>query len=951
MSNSLATNIRKPQGRLGARLVLLGLLLLVFGLGLVLAAPFVLERIIVSQMRQLGIEQPQVTVQALRPGRISLSSLAGENLGLEVQSVNLHFSLQGLMQGRADMLEIRGLEWRLGWKGARLDPGLPFVQGRQSGSDKALVLPPVQEIQLRSSYLLWEHSGLSWPQPFSGDISMQEDQGQLQARLKSSLLGIPLQLEGQADLEQGRFRLQGRVPGAGKPEVRGTKGSSSLRAGMDFGWEQELQGAGQGGLQGALQAADLSWPGRDLGLEELYLSLQAEMDQDLELQGLEADLHLKSLRIEEYLLSSLELELKETGSELSLDVALQEPAELQLALQGRQTDFWELLQRPLAWQGSFEYQLQGKAPRELVNRAADNSVLESNALPFQSAGKLKGKVERSSGDWSWQGELQAKKNFLGPADLAWPDSGLSLEGFYFRAPLQGKLQEQRLQARLGGEGTLGIETGKLAAEGKAYQLQGLQLSSQSGPWVEYILYPEGKQEVLLDLSLAEVVSLQGPDIMASLSGLKLKGDLLLAEAQDWQGVLRAGLEQGSLQLPEQDLALESITAELPLVLGRVGHQPGRFHVGRIKAQGAELPGPGGTVLFKNQELQLQGIWQVLPEILLQLDMDLALEDKGLEGSCRVFSDWFALPEPEELQRFSPLLQDLDLEFSGLARLDMRAELQGQDIEPYLQLELREAEINETKQDLQLQGLVATVALDSLAPLQTARGQGIDLEFSKLRWQELELQEGDLELRLLQDRLYLDSGSCSLQSEGEIRVHEGSWDLGKQQGEARIYLQEIDALGLVQDFTQGKLVGSGLFSGSFALGWDSQGASLGGGHLYALPGTGRLGIQDEEWLEKLLYYVRQSMEGQEYLSLLSQRLEQALREFEYNFFSFRLLPQEDEVAGRIELRGQGVRGDPPQKVGSLVLNISNVEQALNQALKLGREKAVRKALDELFGSEP
>ncbi|MFW6179231.1 MAG: hypothetical protein ACOC43_12815, partial [Desulfohalobiaceae bacterium] len=97
--------------------------------------------------------------------------------------------------------------------------------------------------------------------------------------------------------------------------------------------------------------------------------------------------------------------------------------------------------------------------------------------------------------------------------------------------------------------------------------------------------------------------------------------------------------------------------------------------------------------------------------------------------------------------------------------------------------------------------------------------------------------------------------------------------------------------------------------------------------------------------------RQSMEGQEYLSLLSQRLEQALREFEYDFFSFRLLPQEDEVAGRIELRGQGVRGDPPQKVGSLVLNISNVEQALNQALKLGKEKALRNALDELFGSEP
>jgi hypothetical protein len=94
-----------------------------------------------------------------------------------------------------------------------------------------------------------------------------------------------------------------------------------------------------------------------------------------------------------------------------------------------------------------------------------------------------------------------------------------------------------------------------------------------------------------------------------------------------------------------------------------------------------------------------------------------------------------------------------------------------------------------------------------------------------------------------------------------------------------------------------------------------------------------------------------MAGQEYLSLLSQRLEEALQDFEYDFFSLRLLPQEDGVSARMELRGQGVKGDPPQRVGSLVLNINDVQQALSQALKfnLGREEAVQKALEDLFGS--
>ncbi|RQD78520.1 hypothetical protein, partial [Desulfonatronospira sp. MSAO_Bac3] len=122
---------------------------------------------------------------------------------------------------------------------------------------------------------------------------------------------------------------------------------------------------------------------------------------------------------------------------------------------------------------------------------------------------------------------------------------------------------------------------------------------------------------------------------------------------------------------------------------------------------------------------------------------------------------------------------------------------------------------------------------------------------------------------------------------------------------------------------------------------------GDGYIYSLPGTGRLGIKDEELMDTLLMYVRQSLAGQEYLSILSERLEEALRDFEYDYFTLNIIPMADDVRARIEIRGEGVHGDPPQRVGSLVLNVSGLEDTLNHALDLGitGEDAARRALDD------
>ncbi|MGM0425517.1 MAG: intermembrane phospholipid transport protein YdbH family protein, partial [Thermodesulfobacteriota bacterium] len=910
----------------------------------------VLERIVLGQMRDLGIEQPRVTVEALRPGRIALSGLGGDNLALEAQTVVLHLSLQGLMQGRADLLQISGLQWKLSWAQGGLDWGLPSFPDRDTRSDNTLPLPPVEKVQLSSSYLLLEHSGFSWPLPLQGSLALQEEKD-LQLLLQTSLLGVPLQMQGQADLSKGNIEIQGSLPGTQGLDLQLPDTGSTVKGGLEFAWEQELQGTGKGKFQLALQSREQGWQAQGLGLEQGEFRLCAEMDQALQVSKLDADLHLSGLRFQDYLLSSLDVQLSKSLGQLDLQMALQEPAELELALQGEQNDVNHLLSQDRSWSGSWGYELQGSLPRELLNKVAGLEALGSPALPFQAEGRLESRINPGAKGRDWQLEAQGQSTSLGPADLSLPGHGVDLQGVHFQGPVQVVAGNGQLQVRAKQGSSLGIDAGRLSREEEKYLLQGLLLTSRgSGPWAEYLLEPDGQEKLVLDLQMQDSLQLDGADFRLIFPSPGLRGSLQKkADEPAWQGALRAKLGQGSIELPEHDLRLQDIALDLPLVLGSVQHQPGSFNIGQVKARGNSWPGPTGTLLAQDRQLQMQGKWQLLPGLGLDLDLSLALQENGPQGELQAWSDWFQLPGTEEFTTLIPELQELDLELEGLAKINMQADLRGTELNPYLELEVQDVDALLQDKQVQLQGLSGRLALDSFFPLQTARDKGTYVEFSELQAKDLVLQAGHFLFRLQNETLFLDSGSCKLDPEGEVSIYQGSWDLTQAQGSARIYLQEIDALQILADQTQGKLEGSGLFSGNFHLGWGREGLNLYAGNLYALPGTGRLGIKDEEWLEALLFYVRESMAEHEYLSLLSERLEEALRDFEYDFFSLRLLPQEDGVLARMELRGQGVKGDPPQQVGSLVLNINDVQQAMNQVLRfqLGREGAVQEALEELF----
>ncbi|MFA7013795.1 MAG: YdbH domain-containing protein, partial [Desulfobacterales bacterium] len=176
-----------------------------------------------------------------------------------------------------------------------------------------------------------------------------------------------------------------------------------------------------------------------------------------------------------------------------------------------------------------------------------------------------------------------------------------------------------------------------------------------------------------------------------------------------------------------------------------------------------------------------------------------------------------------------------------------------------------------------------------------------------------------------------------------------FDLGGQRGNVEVLLENIDLVALLAHLTDGKIDGSGLVYGRIPVSYEAGKIRLDTGYVYAVPGTGHLGIRDDAWMKALMFYVNEAMAGHPYLSLVSERMEQALRDFQYSYLAIDLKKAGSETAARVELRGKGVQGDPPQEIGSLVLNVNDLEELINRVLgfKMTSGESIDRALEDLL----
>ncbi len=926
---------RSMHGKAASVLLALLTLLPVLVLGLYLALPFILERFLVSYMQDMGIQEPQVRVDSVGPSGIHLSDIRGENLGAEVDRVAVRLGWSSLMQGRAKRIVVTGLNWRAGYTREGLDLGLPF-ESRDRESEFAVPALPFEVLELQSSSFLMEYAGLGWRVPLSGAVHAG-DVKNISAEFETRVLGSALHIKGMADLESGRadFSAQSSWPGDERFEP--------LQAALSLTWAGGMDDPGDGRLDfsAELERQRLTLAGTKLGLDRAGLNLQGTFD-GFSRDSLQAEVHLEGLQLGEFYFAGIDMLLQERG-EFSLQAGLEKPDRLELDLRGTHEDIFALWSGDESWSGEWDLALGGYITPELSKILLPGDVLVSKGFPVQAAGTLRAGAMRDENGLDWQASLDLAKAEAGPLDVNLPEQQADIRDVFLDLSPKISAKPALLTVRLGRESRLGFSSMTMDLEDDRLEIPGLSLSGKDD-WAGLDLAAGEAPRITLDASLPGGLVVKSRDARASFEAGTLQADLKFTEGRP-RGGLMANISGGGVKIQDTGLELAGISLGLPVSWDSPVQTRGRWNISDIYYNGDKFPGLEGTVAVSDYLLQADGTWEVFPGIKADLGLDLFFGDQGLKGRATAGTDWIQVPSREQLQDFLPQIKGYDV--TGRARLDMQMDLDAGGMEPYLQLELEDLDVQGRETGLAVKGISGLVVLDSFDPLQTARDQDSYLHVQELETDIFSARDGLTSFRVRGDNLIVDKSSWLLVPRGKVSVYSSRWDLEAGEGLLDMYFEDVDLLEYAGRAFQDKIQGSGLFYGHVHLGLDAQRISLGEGYVYSLPGTGRLGIKDEELMDTLLMYVRQSLAGQEYLSLLSERLEEALRDFEYDFFTLNIVPLADDVRARIEIRGQGVHGDPPQRVGSLVLNISGIEDTLNHALDLGitGEDAAMEALDD------
>jgi len=249
------------------------------------------------------------------------------------------------------------------------------------------------------------------------------------------------------------------------------------------------------------------------------------------------------------------------------------------------------------------------------------------------------------------------------------------------------------------------------------------------------------------------------------------------------------------------------------------------------------------------------------------------------------------------------------------------------------------------------GIAAAVSFDRLSPPSTLDGQRVTIDSARVGRLDL----GDAEVRF------------ALESPEMLRVEDAHWSMGGG-GRFTASAFEVDpsdplvrttilveALSLaywLPLLTDGRASGEGLFDGRVPVSFRAdalRSIRLGEGFLHARAGGGWIEVPDAARIETLLERSDRRFETDEQMQIVKQRLVEALVDYAYDTLTLDLLPEPEGILLRIATSGRGRRGDPPQEIGGLTINVHNMDLVLSRLLSIrsALDHAADGALEEFF----
>jgi hypothetical protein len=270
---------------------------------------------------------------------------------------------------------------------------------------------------------------------------------------------------------------------------------------------------------------------------------------------------------------------------------------------------------------------------------------------------------------------------------------------------------------------------------------------------------------------------------------------------------------------------------------------------------------------------------------------------------------------------------------GALHLDGVVPLRGSE-KPMVSLEIKGGELSLPAQGLKAAGIDVTAAFDGVWPVSTPGGQRLTIGSGSLG--KLPLRQAELEFRL-------DGSGALLVERARWTIDSSTFSTDAFRVDPRdpivatiVTAENLDLAYWLPLLTDGRATGEGRLQGRVPITWrpgTARPIALGEGSLAAVPGGGWITVDDAGQLAALLESSDPRLKSDENMQLVKERLVEALTDFHYDDLRLELVPETDGLMLRAVTSGQGRRGDPPQEIGGLTINIHDIDTVLSELLLL------------------
>ena len=409
---------------------------------------------------------------------------------------------------------------------------------------------------------------------------------------------------------------------------------------------------------------------------------------------------------------------------------------------------------------------------------------------------------------------------------------------------------------------------------------------------------------------------------------------------------RVLLDQASLQLPAADLAMQNISADLPIFYNlEAGEQSttGFLAISSTTWQSQNLPPLQFIIDSTNNELNTTAAIAVHDEHDLEIIAGIEYHNNTISG------EFVAYQPPAEFERFTAfgLLGSGESAWmlDGILALNSRLVYVDDQIDANLRFFLSDATLSDAAGNYTLKRISGSFALDSLSPLRTPGVQHLEFGGGRLG-ETATIRNGHIALSFNDNNtIRVDDLAVNLVDAGRFVMSPFTINPANLMIETTINTTNAKLSFWLPLLTNERATGDGMVDGFIDVilqpMHESRPIRVLDGSLVANPQTGWLVVDDASQLEQMLIDTDPRFAKDETMVQVKDRIISAMRDFAYDTLRVRFEPDGSDAIARVHVSGRGRQGDDPQEI-TLDLNVSGLQDAAAAVIPLS-------PLAELFGN--